>query len=211
MIHQGVSDDLLLCGNDLYYRAYSKDTGSYYVRKAGIDGKSDTTLFESPYQMLDYADGKIYFANDGNNHNLMYYRLEDEKLSECFAGNFYMPDCEGNYIYYIDLDNGHKISRLNISTLETEVLSEDYAVIYNVNAETGDIYYQAENTEDDHKLCRMKTDGSGYNTVLRGDYTNINFTKEYVYFYEINRSDFTLYRASLSGGTPEIFDPPVDD
>lgn len=211
MIHQGVSDDLLLCGNDLYYRAYSKDTGSYYVRKAGIDGKSDTTLFESPYQMLDYADGKIYFANDGNNHNLMYYRLKDEKLSECFAGNFYMPDCEGNYIYYIDLSNGHKISRLNISTLKTEVLSEDYAVIYNVNAKTGDIYYQAENTEDDHKLCRMKTDGSGYNTVLRGDYTNINFTKDYVYFYEINRSNFTLYRASLSGGTPEIFDPPVDD
>lgn len=211
-LHHGVSDSLLLCGNDLYYRAYNKKTGGYSVKKTGIDGKTTDSLFDESYLLLDYSDGKIYFANDGSNHNLMYYSLKDEKKSECFAGNFYMPDCEGDYLYYIDLDNGHKLSRLNIFTSKTEVLNEDYTVIYNLNAKTGEIYYQAENGKEDHRLCRMKTDGSGAETVLEGDYTDINYTEDYVYFYQIKgRNSFQLYRKPLSGGTPEVFDAPVDN
>lgn len=210
VLHNGISDALMLCGNDLYYRAYSKSTGGYYMRKVGIDGSTDESLFEKSYLMIDYADGKIFFSNDGENHNLMFYTVESGKVSECYAGNFYMPDCEDGYIYYIDLDNGHKISRLSTSTLKNEVLSDDYAVIYNVNARTGEIYYQAENAADDHRLCKMNTDGSGQDTVLKGDYTDINFTEDYVYFYQINGNDYTLYRAALSGGAPDIYHPAVD-
>lgn len=209
-LHQGVSDALLLCGNDLYFRAYNKDTGSYNIRKAGIDGKTDESLFDKSYLMLDYSNGKIYFVNDGDNHNLMYYTIESGNTTECFAGNLYMPDSEDGYIYYIDLDNGHKITRLDMATLKTEVLSEDYAVIYNLNAETGEIYYQAENSKDDHKLCKMKTDGSGQGTVLEGDYTDINFTEEYAYFYELHGKDYTLYRVPLRGGDPAVYHPPVE-
>ena len=209
VIHQGISDALLLQGNNLYFHAYGKSTGSYYVQKAGIDGKSNEKLYDESYAMLDYYDGKIFFANTKGNHNLMYYTVDNGSVSDCYAGNFYMPDCEDGFVYYIDLDNDHKLTRMGLNTLETEVLCEDRVVKYNVNSKTGDIYYQAENTSTDHMLCRMKIDGSDRQIVLEGDYTDINFTEEHVYFYKMLSGNYVLYRASLPGGVPEEFTPPA--
>lgn len=211
VIKTGVANSLLLCGNDLYYQSYNKNTGRYYMRKSGIDGKTDAKLFDESYRMLSYSDGKIYFINTETDHNMMYYRIEDESVSTFLAGNFHMPDCEGDYIYYIDLENGHRLTRLNIKTSKTEVLNEDYVVTYNVNLATGEIYYQTESANDDHRLCKMNLDGSENQTVIEGNYTDINFTKEYVYFYELKGKEMIqLYRAKLSGGEPESFDVPVD-
>lgn len=211
ILHSGVSDSLIMIGNDVYFRAYSKNDNSYIIRKAAIDGKSDTVALEKNYTLLDYSQGKIYFANNESNHNLMYYNLKEGETSECFAGNFYMPDCEGDYLYYIDLDNGHKITRMDLRTAKRKVISEDYAVLYNLNSNTGEIYYQAENAKDDHKLCKVPADGGDVQTVLEGDYTDINFTEEYVYFFETKgSSNIHLYRGKLSGGTPELYEMPVD-
>ena len=80
-----------------------------------------------------------------------------------------MPDCEGDYLYYIDLDNGHKITRMDLRTAKRKVISEDYAVLYNLNSNTGEIYYQAENAKDDHKLCKVPADGGDVQTVLEGE------------------------------------------
>lgn len=211
VMHQGISNGLLLTGNDLYFRAYNSD-GSYSQYKVGIDGEKEEKLFDEGYLMLDYDDGKLYFSNVGNDHNLMYYAMDSGSVSQCFAGNIYMPDCENGYIYFIDLANGHKLSRVDTTSLETEVLCDDYVVRYNLNSATGEIYYQAENTKDDHKLCKMNIDGSQQKTVMNGDFTDINFTKEYVYFYELmGKSKYTLYRATLDGGVPDVFVPKVED
>ncbi len=206
-LHQGVSDALLMYGNNLYYRAYNENTGAYYIRKASTDGKSDESLLEDPCLLLDAANDKIFYANTVGNHNLMYYDPDENQSRIAYAGNFYMPDFAKDYIYYIDLDNNHKITRLGYFTLETEVLSDDYAVKFNVNEATGDIYYQCENTDKSHALKKMKMDGSGQGVVSKGSYTNINFTEEYVYFYSVESGSAELYRSKLPGGVPEVYHP----
>lgn len=210
-IHQGISSALLLCGNDLYFRAYNEDTGAYYMRKANIDGKTDKEFSEEAYLMLDCDGEKIYFANVSGNHNLMYYNWKTEKESQCYAGNIYMPDCEGQYVYYIDLDNAHKLTRLNMRGLEKEVICDDYVINYNLNPDSGVIYYQAENTTEEHMLCSVSPDGSGRKVIMSGDYANINFTDDYVYCYKIINGEHILYRGKIGSDTLREFHPGKDD
>ncbi len=211
VLHQGISSALLLCGNDVYFRAYNEDTGSYYIRKASIDGKTNAEFAEEDYLMLDCEGEKIYFANVTENHNLVYYNWKAERQAECFAGNFYMPDCQGQYVYYIDLDNDHKLTRLNMDGLKKEVICEDYVINYNLNSEKNVIYYQAENTEDEHMLCRINADGTRRKVIMAGDYANINFTKDYVYCYKMAGKEYTLYRGKIGDDVLKEFHPGTDD
>lgn len=45
-----------------------------------------------------------------------------DKITTIATGNFYLPDVNNGYIYYIDMGNGRKLTRILMSTGKKEIL-----------------------------------------------------------------------------------------
>ena len=210
-LHTGIVDGISLLGNSLYYRSF-EDNRIFKLAIVGVDGKDDKIISQKDYNPVASFDGKFYFAETDGNHNLMVMDPKNNSVSTYKTGNFYMPIVTEKYIYYIDLDNSRKLSRINKKTNEIEVLTDDKCINYNVNEEYNVIFYQAENSVEDHKIAKMAVDGSNQVDIISGDYRNISITKEYTYFIGTIGEDDLLYRVSTSGiSIAEIFRPEIVD
>lgn len=198
MLHNGKLDCMVLCGNYVYYRYYDDET-LFSLRKVKIDGKEDVLISDEDYQPVAADNGKLYFTDVTNTHNLMVLDTSDDSIRTIVEGNFYMPDVYNGYVYYIDLDNNRKLTRMSMTTRETQVLTDDSVINYNLGGKYGVIYYQAENGSDDHKLVRIATNGMSYNTIAKGDYCNIGITEKYTYFYQVVGDEKILYRTPTTG------------
>lgn len=209
MLHNGKIDSMALCGNYIYYRYYDDET-LYSLRKVKIDGKEDTIISDEDYQPIAVWNGKIYFTDVTSTHNLMVLDTTDDSIRTLAEGNIYMPDVYNGYVYYIDLNNSRRLTRMSMSTRETEVISDDSIINYNLGGKYGIIYYQAENGTDDHKLVRISLNGMGYNTIVKGDYSKIGITEKYTYFYESIGNESIIYRTPTTGAVNvEKFSPEV--
>ena len=97
-----------------------------------------------------------------------------------------------------------------MSTGKKEILSNDRVINYNLSGKYNVIYYQAENSIDEHMLLRIDSDGKNRVVVAYGDYTKINITKKYTYFYKIIGKEETLMRTPTTGfPDANIFIPEV--
>lgn len=209
MIHNGKIDCMVLCGNYIYYRYYDDET-LFSLRKVKIDGNEDVLISDEDYQPIAVWNGKIYFADVTSTHNLKMLDTSDDSIRTLTEGNFYMPDVYNGYLYYIDLNNNRKLTRMSMTTRETEVISDDSVINYNLGGKYGIIYYQAENSTDDHKLVRISLNGMGYNTIAKGDYSKIGITEKYTYFYQKIGDNDIMYRTPTTGVVDvEKFNPEV--
>lgn len=209
MLHNGKIDCMVLSGNYIYYRYYDDET-LFSLRKVKIDGKEDILISDEDYQPIAAGNGKIYFTDVTDTHNLMVLDTADDSIRTIAQGNFYMPDVYNGYVYYIDLGNNRRLTRMSLSTRETEVISDDSVINYNLGGKYGVIYYQAENSTDEHKLVRISLNGMGYNTIAKGDYSKIGITEKYTYFYQKIGDDYILYRTPTTGAADaEKFNPQV--
>lgn len=198
MIHTGKIDCMTLCGNYIYYRYYDDET-LYSLRKVKIDGEDDKKINDEDYAPIAVYNNEIYFSNVEGNHNLLALNTETGNVRTVAYGNFYMPDIYNGDIYYIDLENDRALTRLKLSTNEKTVLSEDNVINYNMSGEYGVIYYQAENSTSDHKLCRMSLNGENQTVIATGDYSKIGITEKFTYFYQKIGDAFLLYRTPTTG------------
>lgn len=209
VIHSGMVDCITLCGNYVYYRYYDNDR-LFSLRKVKIDGTEDELISDEDYQPICVYNEKIYFKNESGNHDLMVLDTADDTIRTVASGNFYMPDAYNGELYFIDLANDRRLTKMSLSSMEKTVLSEDKVINYNMSGKYGVIYYQAENTVDDHRLCRINTDGSEAVTISAGDYNRIGITKKYTYFCKEIGEETIMYRTPTTGGAlVETFNPEV--
>ena len=208
-IHNGKIDCMTLCGNYIYYRYYDDET-LFSLRKVKIDGSEDVFISKEDYAPIAVYNKEIYFTNVKNNHNLLALNTDTDKIRTVAVGNFYLPDINEGNLYFIDLENSRKLTKMNLSTMEKTILSEDKVINYNLSGKYDVIYYQAENTIDEHKLCRIKLDGSEKRDIAEGDYCKINITKKYTYFIRIMGDTEVLYRTpTIGSGEVTLFSPQV--
>jgi hypothetical protein len=126
---------------------------------------------------------------------------KNDRIITASEGNYYKPTFVKGYMYYINLADGMKLTRVNLSNDTEVVLDEGKCINYNVNEEENVIYYQLEN-EDAHALCRMTLSGDKKVVVTEGDCMDIHITKNYTYFYKITGAsvdNVTLYRVKTNG------------
>lgn len=209
VIHNGKIDCMTLCGNYVYYRYYDDET-LFSLRKVKIDGEEDDLINKEDYAPIAVYNKEIYFTNVSDNHNIMALDTKNDKIRTVASGNFYMPDIYNGKLYFIDLGNDRKLTVMDLSTKEKKILSEDKVINYNMSGEYGVIYYQAENSTEDHKLCRINIDGTEAADVAKGNYCKINITEKYTYFYHMAGELEILYRTPTKGA-PEMkkFNPKV--
>lgn len=190
----GLTRDVVVSGqlvdNYLYLLTSTDEGPSFY--KIRID-KKDKTLFEGAnINPACAVDGMIYYNGTKNDHYLYALDTATDAASEVWRGNLWYPILEGDYVYYMDVENHYRICRYSLSRDVIEVLTNDRADCFNVGG--GYLYYQKNGT--DPQLKCMRTDGTGNFVLAEGNYTHINMTSQYVYFQEFGQEN-TLFHSPL--------------
>ncbi len=202
-VYSGIVETMVICGNYIYFTAYD-DVNLIQLKCIKVDGEELKEVSNLDYMPIAVWDNTYYFPNVEENHNLMYIEAGKTDIYTSSYGNFYMPTFTKNYIYYIDLDNDMKLTRVSLRANKTEVLDEGKCINYNLSESEDLIYYQIEN-EDEHKLCCMKLNGSDKKVVAEGNYTKIHITEKYTYYYKIISADSEeLYRVDNDNYTIQM-------
>ena len=199
-IYNGLVLSMRMLGNYLYFQAYD-DKEHIQLKKVKIDGTGLKTISDEDYEPICVNGKDIYFTEIRNSHNLMRMDTKNDRIITASEGNYYKPTFVKGYMYYINLADGMKLTRVNLSNDTEVVLDEGKCINYNVNEEENVIYYQLEN-EDAHALCRMTLSGDKKVVVTEGDCMDIHITKNYTYFYKITGAsvdNVTLYRVKTNG------------
>lgn len=122
-------------------------------------------------------------------------------VSTVWNGNLWYPIVQGDYVYYMDVENDYRLCRYSLSRNEIEVLTNERIDCFNVGY--GYVYYQV-NGEEACLKC-MRDDGSDSWVIAEGNYTAINMTSQYVYF-QMFGDDSSWYHSPLGSQSYSVFD-----
>ena len=183
-----------LVNNSLYLLTSTADGPSFY--KMGTDKSDKTILANYVVNPACAKDGIIYYNGTGSNHYLYALNTVTDVQSELWQGNIWYPVLEGDYFYFLDVENDYRLCRFAYSQNVVEVLTEDRVECFNVG--NGYIYYQC-NSQSAPALKMMRTDGSDVTILAEGNYTAIHMTSKYVYFKSFGVED--IWYHSLIGST----------
>lgn len=183
-----------LAGNRLYYQNYDNEkfTRLFSITTAGTEDGEVTDYIINPSSV--YA-GIIYFAGTQDDHYLRTLDTATETISVLLESNTYNPVYADGYLYYLDQSDNYRLCRYLPGENRIELLTEDRVDTYNIGG--GLIYYQ-KNSADAPALIRMNTDGTNPEIIAAGNYSHINMTSQYVYFYPFG-NETTIYHTPLYG------------
>lgn len=194
-----------LNGNYLYYLHYEDNEGTT-LYKVNIDGTECKQIMAASYIMCDATGKYIYYNGVEKDHNL--YRLDttSDISSLLYEGNCYNPIMLDNCVYFMDPDNNYSLAKLDFFTGEKTTLTTDRIDCFAIQNQT--VYYQ-KNDANNPALCKISLDGSNAETLVSGNYTELNLTSNYLYMKRFG-NDSILYRMTLDGSnTVEEFHPGV--
>lgn len=192
-----------LFGNYIYYVHYEKKTAST-LYKVKIDGTEKQQVDEEPFFTCS-TDGQYFYYNGlHGNHNVWRYDTTSYGSDLIFSGNCWMPTVTSDgTIYLMDCDDNYKLSVGNATTGEKTTLCDDRIDFYNV---CGDYIYFQRSDKSSPALCRIRTDGSDYQVISEGVYTDINVSSTDVYFRDYNSG--IMYRSPITNpAATTIFNP----
>lgn len=168
-----------LVGNYVYYIHYDTTSASTLYR-VKIDGSEREQLASAAYLPCSSNAQNIYYNGLEADHNI--YRFDSSsKTANCiYPGNFWMPQATSDRnVYALDCMNNYALLKLDLEAMTFSQIVDDRIDCYNVY---GDYIYYQKSDPDSPCLCRIRTDGSGYEEIAAGNYTEINVTSRYVYF-----------------------------
>lgn len=142
-------------------------------------------------------DGMIYYNGTLLNHYLYALDTQTDTSNVLWKGNLWYPVLEGNYFYYLDVENNYRLCRYDYTKEVVEILTHDRVDCFNVGS--GYIYYQC-NSKEEPALKRMQLDGSDVTIIAEGNYTAIHMTSKYVYFKEFGE-DNNWYHSPIGSDT----------
>lgn len=142
-------------------------------------------------------DGMIYYNGTFLNHYLYALDTQTDTSNVLWKGNLWYPVLEGNYFYYLDVENNYRLCRYDYTKEVVEILTHDRVDCFNVGS--GYIYYQC-NSKEEPALKRMQLDGSDVTIIAEGNYTAIHMTSKYVYFKEFGE-DNNWYHSPIGSDT----------
>lgn len=202
-IDKTIVNSLILYGPNLYYQHYDKAEGlRLYKADPNTEKKeeiSDKRVFvTTPYngKFLTYNEDIGYYLSAFNPDSRQ-FELVDQNT------RVYNVIYDGRYVYYMDIDESYLIYRMNLSDYRKEKLTDCRVDLFNVYGDN--IFYQ-KNSETDPGIYHMRADGSNPQLILEGNYTNINCTSTYTYFYPYGDASI-IYRVPTNGGAAEVFRP----
>ncbi|MGN0161657.1 MAG: DUF5050 domain-containing protein [Lachnospiraceae bacterium] len=196
-LYDSVAGVINLYGNELYYQHYSNTEGlSFY--KVGIDGKNNIQVNQKGTYPSSIYNDVLYYTNTDGDHGIYTHDLKTGVDTLYLPANAYMVDMQGDYIYYIDLDQKYSLVRVNTTTMIPELLvdgRDGKCISYNIYGDT--LFYHVEG--DTPALYRMNVNGDNRQFIKYGNITNISCTSQYTFFQIFGVT--SLYRIPTTGAT----------
>lgn len=181
--------------NDSLYLMTTADNSPCFYR-INTDRSDKTILADYVVNPACTKDNKIYYNGTGTNHYLHSLNTENDVSEIFWKGNIWYPVSDGNYFYYLDVENEYRLCRYDYTQEVIEVLTHDRVECFNIGS--GYLYYQS-NSPSEPALKRMNPDGSGLTVIAEGNYTAIHMTSEYVYFKEFGEDNW--YHSPIGSDT----------
>ena len=188
-----------LVGSNLYIMTVDDNGPLFYRMK--IDKSDKTELANFEINPASAVNGTIYYNGTQDNHYLYAMNTATDGVSTVWDGNLWYPIVQGDYVYYMDVENDYRLCRYSLSRNEIEVLTNERIDCFNVGY--GYVYYQV-NGEEACLKC-MRDDGSDSWVIAEGNYTAINMTSQYVYF-QMFGDDSSWYHSPLGSQSYSGFD-----
>lgn len=157
-----------------YMSAVSKDS-LYKIGKMSFDGK-EVDWYDVVASSYTIDDGYIYYFNNGYTSD----------------GDSYSFNFENSGLYKMKLDGSGK--ELMYNDFETESDTKNQLYFYNLNDMKvyGDyLYFANYSSQGENKVCRIKRDGSDFETVSKNSAYSLSFGTENNKLYYVGRSDTT--------------------
>lgn len=157
-----------------YMSAVSKDS-LYKIGKMSFDGK-EVDWYDVVASSYTIDDGYIYYFNNGYTSD----------------GDNYSFNFENSGLYKMKLDGSGK--ELMYNDFETESDTKNQLYFYNLNDMKvyGDyLYFANYSSQGENKVCRIKRDGSDFETVSKNSAYSLSFDTENNKLYYVGRSDTT--------------------
>lgn len=186
--------DAQLVNDTLYIQTVDKSGPVFY--RINTDRSQKTELGRIEIDPSCAKDGIIYYNGKTLNHYLYSFDTGTDGSSVLWKGNLWYPVLDGNYFYFLDVENGYRLCRYDTNNKVVEVLTHDRVDCFNIGG--GYIYYQC-NSASEPTLKRMKLNGSDATVIAEGNYTAIHITSKYVYFKDI--IDDIWYHSLLGSDT----------
>ncbi len=182
--------------NDRLYLMTSSKNGPLFYRM-NTDGSDEVMLANYNINPACARDGIIYYNGSSSDHYLYTLNTRTDVSNQLWEGNVWYPVLEGDYFYFLDVENNYRLCRYSHTQNVMEVLTEDRVECYNIGS--GYIYYQS-NSNSSPALKRMRTDGSDLTIIAEGNFTAIHMTSKYVYFQSFGEVG-TLFHSLIGSDT----------
>lgn len=189
-----------LVDNYLYLLTSANSGPSFYKLK--IDKSDLVPLADYNINPACAVNGTIYYNGTQQDHYLYALNTANDVVSEVWHGNIWYPVVDGNYVYYLDVENNYRLCRYSLSQNEIQVLTQDRVDCFNLGG--GYLYYQKNGSQP--QLRFMRTDGSDDTMLAEGNFTHINITSRYVYFQPFGEED-TIYHSAIGSTLYNLFTP----
>ena len=196
---------LILKGNNIYFQRYDVEIG-LYLHRYQIDGKKERLLVKDSVVPAAVIDNTIYYTGFSEDRDIKAMDLSSFTEHTTFSGLYAYPIFMGEYIYYIDIADGYKIYRMKQNGSYPTLLVDEQCSTYNITNSGKYLYYQVDNTKN-NRICRINLETMKSETILEGNYKQINVTENYVFFKDFDDTKTFIVTAdgSLDVNT---FNPP---
>lgn len=189
-----VSRNMVLYGNNIYYQHYTEKAGAT-LAKMDIVNHQSTELLSYMVNPACMYEGSLYYNGMYKDHHLYKFDTETETETMIWASDIWNPIYDGNYVYFMDVQNNYRLCRYSLDYNEVEILGNDRVDFFNVYKNV--IYYQV-SSKNSPGLWRMNTDGSDKVLIKEGVFKDISITSTYTYFYEYSL-EIPMYRTPTFG------------
>lgn len=185
---------MILIGNNIYFQEANEKTG-IALKKYDIKTDKESILLSKNVVPACYYNGSFFYNGQDKDHYLYAYNVAGEVESVIWQGDIWNPIYDGNYVYYMDIQNNYRLCRYSIPQNTIEIITKERLDFFNIYGDY--IYYQVSSPK---KPClkRVHKDGSGQELVMEGTFTDINITSSFVYFHEFG-NDYPVYCTPTSG------------
>ncbi|ROR28151.1 uncharacterized protein DUF5050 [Mobilisporobacter senegalensis] len=205
-LYAGLNENMKLYGNYIYFEHSTKD-GGLTLYKIKIDGTEEQELVNEPVSPTSIMDGIIYYSGIGRDHNIHTYDINTSENSTLYQENTMNAIAANDYIYYMSLSDNYSIHRIKKDGTNPETVVKDRCAAFNISSDGNYLYYQVDDGEN-NGIYRFDTETNGVESIISGNYNNINITSNFVFFQEF-RSDNIFYLPVGEKETLSTFNPPV--
>ena len=197
MLDREEISSIQLVGSYLYYRV---DLGSKSgLNKVRIDGEKKSIVTSEKLDPSCATDSKIYYSGVDLDHNLhVMDTLAEDASSIVLSGNIWQPIIQNGFVYYIDAAHHYRLCRTNLTTNNTDVLTNSRVDFYNMNE--FNIFYSTSEAGN-QSLRVMRLDGSGNTVIAEGVFHGLSLTSKYLYFKPFG-VDNVMYHVPIDGSEP---------